>query len=226
MLIVNDLSFEYIKGNTILDHISFNVTDGEMIAILGIRGSGKSTIAKILSKEIKKYSGEVLLNGNDIRDVSIKDMRILYLTDDYLLEERKSVIDNISYGLKLRKYPKEKIDKISSEVISRLGLVDNTKEKVKNLAVRDKFKIAFGRGIARNPDLVILDEALIKFDFSERVSLLKEIECIIADKKLTTIFLTEDVELLKVLSKRTIVLNYGEISFDGEFTESKYSLNN
>lgn len=214
-----NLKFRYIKGFPLLNNITFNIDNLEKKSLLGVRGSGKTTIAKILCKEIEKYDGLVAIDGVNIKDESIKDLNICYICDDYLLSNKKTVRENCKYGLILRKTPINQIENLVNIALDNCNILDIADKKVREIPIEQRFLTALARGMARNPKLVILDDVFLSLQLKERLQMIQKVKNVINSLNCNLLFMTEDIEQIEIMNFNTAVINYGEIFFDGNYSD-------
>ncbi|MBR2323456.1 MAG: energy-coupling factor ABC transporter ATP-binding protein [Clostridia bacterium] len=221
MLEITQLKFEYIKGKPLINGVSFTVSKGEKVAIYGALNSGKSTICQLIAKYVKGYDGSIKICGKEVKSTKIKQLNVLYIGEDLMLSDNQTVLKNAEYALKTRKFPKKEVEQKALESLEFCGLKNVAKLKAKELDYKQKFLLAFARGIARNPDLVLIDDVF--FGKEKEEELYNLVKQIVLKTPLTTVFATSCVGALKDYNLRTIVLNYGEVGFDGQFLDSVYA---
>lgn len=220
MLEITQLKFEYIKGKPLINGVSFTISKGEKVAIYGALNSGKSTICQLIAKYVKGYDGSIKVCGKEVKSTKIKQLNVLYIGEDLMLSDNQTVLKNAEYALKTRKFPKNEVENMAKESLEFCGLKNVAKLKAKELDYKQKFLLAFARGIARNPDLVIIDDVF--FGKKGEKKLYNSVKEIVLKTPITTVLATTCVETLKDYNLRTIVLNYGQIGYDGQFVNSIY----
>lgn len=221
MLEITQLKFQYIKGKPLIKGLSFNVNEKEKVAIYGALNSGKSTICQLIAKYEKGYEGSIKVCGKKVESTKIKHLNVLYIGEDLMLSGNQTALKNAKFGLKARKFPKKEIEQKALESLKFCGLEDLAFVKVKTLNDKQKFLLAFARGIARNPDLVLIDDVF--FGKEGEKELYNSVKEVILKTPITTVLATSCVEALKDYNLRTLVLNYGEIGYDGQFANSIYA---
>lgn len=186
---------EYDKVE-VLDNISFDVNEGEIVAIIGPSGSGKTTILNLIAGLIKPTSGEIIVNG-----------KIGYMFQrDYLFEWR-SIYKNIILGLEIqKKLTKENIDKVL-RMLETYGLWEFRNAKPSELSGGMRQRVALIRTLATSPDLLLLDEPFAALDYQTKLVVSEDIYRIIKQEKKTTIMVTHDLSEAIAMSDRIIVLS-------------------
>lgn len=219
---IKNVSKEYIKSIIVLDDISFKIDNGEFVTLLGIYGAGKTTLLKLMTKLDKRFNGEILFDGQSVREMKRRSLPFVYLSDDYLLFDRKNVKDNIGYGMKIRSYPRRAISARTEEMAKLFNLDDKLADKVLKLSMVDKYFVTLARGLAREPKVVLLDSPFIKMNIDDAMFCVEKTKEVFEKLKATVIFATNSIELAKKMNSRLITLNYGKIGYDGEFCDSQY----
>jgi len=186
---------EYDKVE-VLDNISFDVKEGEIVAIIGPSGSGKTTILNLIAGLIKPTSGEIIVNG-----------KIGYMFQrDYLFEWR-TIYKNIILGLEIqKKLTKENIDRVL-EMLKTYGLWEFRNSKPSELSGGMRQRVALIRTLATSPDLLLLDEPFAALDYQTKLIVSEDIYKIIKKEKKTTIMVTHDLSEAIAMSDRIIVLS-------------------
>lgn len=222
MIEINDVKYSYIKGKPVLDGLSFLLGEG-LTVLYGGNGFGKSTLCKIIAREIKRFDGDIKINGESIKNKTSKKLNVSYITDDLMLRRFDTVRKNAAEGLIVRNAP---IEEITPRVEKALKICDMEKYrdiKVKELSDCDKFYTALARSLAKEPDIIMIDDVFIRFDEEKRLEYAKKTEKVI--KSITSIpvlFVTSDDFIAKEYNARTVVMSYGKTSYDGAFSLSPY----
>src|SRR5687768_6839952 len=207
---VRDISKRF--GDAIvLDDINFDVAEGEIVVLLGASGSGKTTILRIISGLEMPGSGQVILHGKDVTTIPARIRGTGVIFQSYALFPKMNVMQNIAYGLKLRRKPKAEI----KETIDRLvGLVHLEEHKTKypsQLSGGQQQRVAIARALAYEPEVLLFDEPFGALDAQIRTKLRHEIRALLKEIKVPSIFITHDQEEALVLGDRIAVLNAGRI---------------
>ena len=207
MLEVKHISKAY-KDNVILEDINFTIKKGEVISIVGNSGCGKSTILKCLNRIENISSGEILLNGKDITEYKVEELRqkIGLVFQDYNLFEHLTIIDNLTIGLiKLKGYSKESATNEALKLLSKLKLLDKVNNYPDELSGGEKQRIAIARTLLMKPDIILLDEPTSALDKSMKKEVLKLIGNLVKED-LTLIIVSHEDDFVKKVSDKIITI--------------------
>lgn len=209
-----------------LHGINVDVEDGEFFTFLGPSGCGKTTTLRTITGFIEPSEGQVISNGNDITKVDIEKRHIGIVFQSYALFPTMTVYDNIAYGLKIKKLPKQEIDKKVHDIANRVDLSEEQlKRPVSELSGGQQQRVAIARALVTDPDIICMDEPLSNLDAKLRVQLRNELKKMQKDFGITTIYVTHDQEEALTLSDRIAVFNKGYIEQIGTpneiYNESK-----
>jgi D-methionine transport system ATP-binding protein len=202
-----------------LKDINLTINDHEILGVVGYSGAGKSTLIRLINKLIEPTKGDVLIDGVSIHDLKQEDLnRMRYdlsmIFQHFNLVGNLTVYDNIKLALSIKKYPKENIEKRIDEVLELVGLLDKKNRYPKALSGGEKQRVGIARAIANHPKYLLCDEATSALDQKtayEIVSLLKDIH---EKTKLTIIFISHQIEIVKDLCDRVVVMDKGSIIED------------
>lgn len=207
MLEVKHISKAY-KDNVILEDINFTIKKGEVISIVGNSGCGKSTILKCLNRIENISSGEIILNGKDISEYKVEELRqkIGLVFQDYNLFEHLTIIDNLTIGLiKLKGYSKESATNEALKLLSKLKLLDKVNNYPDELSGGEKQRIAIARTLLMKPDIILLDEPTSALDKSMKKEVLKLIGNLVKED-LTLIIVSHEDDFVKKVSDKIITI--------------------
>ena len=154
---------------------NLDVEDQEFIVFVGPSGCGKSTTLRMIAGLEEITSGELVIDGQRMNDVAPKDRDIAMVFQSYALYPHMTVYENMAFGLKLRKMPKEEIDKRVLEAAKILEIEEYLKRKPKALSGGQRQRVALGRAIVRNAKVFLMDEPLSNLDAKLRVQMRSEI---------------------------------------------------
>ena len=201
----------YPNGFEAVKDFSLEVEDQEFIIFVGPSGCGKSTTLRMIAG-LEEISGGTLKIGDKVvNDVEPKDRDIAMVFQNYALYPHMTVYDNMAFGLKLRKVPKDQIDKAVSEAARILDLEKLLDRKPKALSGGQRQRVAMGRAIVRNPKVFLMDEPLSNLDAKLRVQMRSEIASLHNRLKATIIYVTHDQTEAMTLGTRIVVLKDGVI---------------
>jgi len=196
---------------TVLDNVSFDVKRGEFLSILGPSGCGKTTILRLLIGLSSNYSGEILLNGQEISNLSPSKRGMGIVFQNYALFQNMTVLQNIKYALKFDNEKKGNALAIAENLADQLGLKEHKNKKPHKLSGGQQQRVAIARTLAMNPDIILLDEPLSALDAATRLTLREELKRIQKVFHTTMIYITHDQEEAFSLSDRIIVMDEGKI---------------
>lgn len=209
-LSLKNISKKY-KDKEILNNISFDIKEGELVCILGPSGCGKTTLLNIIGGFVSNFSGDVFLSDENINNIPPEKREIATVFQSYGLFTHKNVIENVSYGLKLLKIDKNMRKKRAQDMLEKVGLAGYEKKKIKELSGGEQQRVAIARSMVLNPKLLLLDEPLSNLDVHLRDVMRKEIKRIQKKFGVTMIIVTHDQEDAFKLADRVIVINEGHI---------------
>ncbi|MBC2581503.1 ABC transporter ATP-binding protein [Clostridium sp. DJ247] len=196
-----------------LNNICFKLNEGTMTSIVGPSGCGKTTLLKVLAGFIEPTEGRIIFNNKDVTNCSIQKRGTGMVFQDYALWPHMTIFDNVAYGLKLKKLPREEIEK---KVFDMLDMVEIEKSIAKErypseLSGGQQQRIALARALVVEPNIILMDEPLSNLDAKVREKLRYEIRYIQKKLKLTAIYVTHDQEEAMSMSDTIIVMNKGNI---------------
>lgn len=218
-----NVSKEYIKQRSVLSNVAFVVSNSEKITLMGAVDAGKTTLFRLMSKLDKGFVGEILFDGVSVRKIKQKAMDLFLLSDNLMLKENQTVLQNVCFGLILRGGTKESAKTVAMPFLEKFGLSSKINLMVETLSDYEKILVAICRGVARSPKIVILDDILVRFDEIKQLQYMKVIVKILNDFDCIVIYSVNTIPLGQSLRLRTVVLNEGKISFDGDFENSPYA---
>ena len=201
-------------GTAILNGISLDVQEGEIISILGPSGSGKTTLLNLILGITDIDSGKLLYNGQELNRVPMEQRGFNIVFQDYALFPNLNAYENITYGLKNKPgiSTKEEVE----ELIHLLGLEEHLDKKIEQLSGGQKQRVALARTMVMKPRILLLDEPLSALDGVIKESIKDRIKAIAREYHLTTIIVTHDPEEALTLSDRVLIINEGQISQYGK----------
>ena len=211
MIKLNDIVVKF-DDFTALHDINVHVKEGEFFTFLGPSGCGKTTTLRTITGFIEPASGTVVVKGRDITHVPIEDRNIGIVFQSYALFPTMTVYDNIEFGLKIKKIPKDERDRRVREIARKVDLSDEQLRKaVSQLSGGQQQRVAIARALVTEPAIICMDEPLSNLDAKLRVQLRNELKQMQKDFGITTIYVTHDQEEALTLSDRIAVFNKGYI---------------
>lgn len=194
-----------------LQDISFSVSCGEMLAILGKTGAGKTLLLESVAGFYRPAGGNVLLKGKNVVDIPIHKRNIGYLYQDYCLFPKMTARDNIGYGLKMRKQPKEKIRENVDRIAERFGITYLLDQFPTTLSGGEQQRVAFARALILQPDLLLLDEPFSALDPRTQEKMYRMIQEIRSDFRCGILFVTHNFAEAQTLADRIGILVRGRL---------------
>ncbi|MBO8434080.1 MAG: ABC transporter ATP-binding protein [Tyzzerella sp.] len=205
MLEFRDVTFRYKEDDDyIMKNLNFKVEKGQFVSIIGPSGCGKSTIFRLLNGLEKPESGEILVDGKDIS--TLKDY-CAFMPQKDLLFPWRTIEENISLPMEIKKVPKKERHKKCVEVLKEVGLLDYINKYPRDLSGGMKQRVSFGRTILTGSDILLLDEPFSALDYLTRMDMQEWILSQWRNLKKTIIFITHDVEEALFLSDTIYIIN-------------------
>src|SRR4051794_16852695 len=202
---------EYDGGVQAVKGIDLEISDHEFVVLVGPSGCGKSTTLRMIAGLEEITEGEILIGGDIVNDVPPRDRDIAMVFQNYALYPHMSVFDNMAFGLKLRKFPRDEIKRRVDEAARILDIAPLLERKPRALSGGQRQRVAMGRAIVRNPKVFLFDEPLSNLDAKLRVQMRTEIKKVHQTVKTTTIYVTHDQVEAMTLADRVVVMNHGVI---------------
>jgi multiple sugar transport system ATP-binding protein len=196
----------YEGGTRAVGNVDLEIHDGEFLVLVGPSGCGKSTILRMIAGLEEISEGVMMIGDRVVNDVAPKDRDIAMVFQNYALYPHMSVYDNMAFGLKLRKFKKEDIDRLVTEAADVLEIVDLLERKPKALSGGQRQRVAMGRAIVREPAAFLMDEPLSNLDAKLRVQMRSELERLHNRLGTTTVYVTHDQVEAMTLGDRVAVL--------------------
>ncbi|MCK9210484.1 MAG: sn-glycerol-3-phosphate ABC transporter ATP-binding protein UgpC [Ignavibacteriaceae bacterium] len=202
---------DYGKGNRAVTDVTIEIKNKEFVVLVGPSGCGKSTTLRMIAGLEEISSGELFIDEKVMNSIPPKDRDIAMVFQNYALYPHMSVFDNISFGLKIRKFSKEEIIKRVSEAAKILGLEEYLKRKPKELSGGQRQRVALGRAIVRQPKVFLFDEPLSNLDAKLRVQMRTEISKLHKKLEATIVYVTHDQVEAMTMGDRIVVMNKGVV---------------
>ena len=202
---------KYPNGFEAVKDFNMDIEDKEFIIFVGPSGCGKSTTLRMIAGLEDITSGELYIDGKLVNDVEPKDRDIAMVFQNYALYPHMTVYENMAFALKLRKIPKDEIDRMVREAAKILDLEALLDRKPKALSGGQRQRVAMGRAIVRNPKVFLMDEPLSNLDAKLRVQMRTEISRLHQRLGTTIIYVTHDQTEAMTLGTRIVVMKDGVI---------------
>jgi multiple sugar transport system ATP-binding protein len=201
----------YPDGTTAVNGLDLEITDGEFMVLVGPSGCGKTTALRMVAGLEDISRGVLKIGDRTVNHVPSRDRDIAMVFQSYALYPHLSVYDNIAFGLRIKKLPKQEIDKRVNNAARILGLEPFLKRKPRALSGGQRQRVAMGRAIVREPSAFLMDEPLSNLDAKLRVQMRAEIAGLQHDLGVTTIYVTHDQVEAMTMGDRVAVMRKGEL---------------
>ncbi len=203
--------FKNFGDNKILENINWDIEEGELMVLVGPSGCGKTTLLKIILGSINPNSGYIYFNQKLMNNVPISQRNIGFVPQNFGLFPHLNVNDNISYGLRMHKFSKSKINAQVSMFIKMLKFENLELRIPTQLSWGQQQRVALARALAIEPQLLLLDEPLSSVDWAARREITEEIHRMQKDLKITTIYVTHDINEAIDIGDRITIMSCGKI---------------
>ncbi len=191
--------------------IDLDIADKEFVVLVGPSGCGKSTTLRMIAGLEEVTAGEIAVDGEVVNDVPPKDRDMAMVFQNYALYPHMTVYENMSFGLRLKRYPKDEIARRVKEAARILDITELLDRKPRQLSGGQRQRVAMGRAIVRNPKVFLFDEPLSNLDAKLRVQMRTEIKRVHQKVRTTTVYVTHDQVEAMTLADRVVVMNRGTI---------------
>jgi multiple sugar transport system ATP-binding protein len=194
-----------------VSNISLDIPNHEFVVLVGPSGCGKSTTLRMIAGLEEISGGEISIGGEVVNDLPPKDRDIAMVFQNYALYPHMTVAENMSFGLRLRKFPKAEIKQRVDNAARILDITELLARRPKQLSGGQRQRVAMGRAIVRNPKVFLFDEPLSNLDAKLRVQMRTEIKRVHQKVKTTTVYVTHDQVEAMTLADRVVVMHHGKI---------------
>jgi multiple sugar transport system ATP-binding protein len=194
-----------------LRDFSLDIEDGEFFVLLGPSGCGKSTALRVLAGLEEPSEGEIFIDGTRVTELEARKRDIAMVFQSYALYPHMRVYDNIAFGLRMRKLPKQELDTLVRETAETLGLTDLLKRRPGQLSGGQRQRVALARAIVRRPKAFLMDEPLSNLDAQLRSETRVELIRLHRRMQTTVVYVTHDQVEAMTMAQRVAILNRGEL---------------
>jgi multiple sugar transport system ATP-binding protein len=201
----------YPDGTEAVHDFDLEIRDGELMVLVGPSGCGKTTALRMLAGLEEITEGEIRIGDRIVNDLTPKDRDIAMVFQSYALYPHMTVADNLAFGLKLRKLPKQEINERVQRAARILQIEEFLKRKPRALSGGQRQRVAMGRAIVREPEAFLMDEPLSNLDAKLRVQMRAEIHQLQRRLGVTTIYVTHDQVEAMTMGDRVAVMNAGHL---------------
>ncbi len=205
---------------TVIPHFDLDIRDHEFMVLVGPSGCGKSTALRMIAGLEEISGGTISIGGRVVNDVPPKDRDIAMVFQSYALYPHMTVRENMEFGLKIRKTPREEMNRRVNEAAQILGITEFMDRKPKQLSGGQRQRVALGRAIVRKPAVFLFDEPLSNLDAKLRVQTRAEISKLQKTLQTTTVYVTHDQIEAMTMGDRIAVMKTGELQQVGHAARS------
>ncbi len=232
MLQIKNLTKIYAGGVKALDNVSFEVPEGQFLAVIGLSGSGKSTLLRCINRLIEPTAGQIMWNGVDVTAASQAEMRIIrrqigMVFQHFNLVYRSKVLTNVLAGRLgyvnpawslVNRFPKSDIDKAMQQ-LERVGIADKAHERADVLSGGQKQRVGIARALMQDPQMILADEPVASLDPVLAHSIMQHLEDINKQDGVTILCSLHFLDLVHRYADRVVALNDGKLMFAGSPSE-------
>ncbi|WP_413700935.1 sn-glycerol-3-phosphate import ATP-binding protein UgpC [Psychromonas sp. KJ10-10] len=210
-LTLSNIAKSYANGYQAVQQLDLDINDAEMIVLVGPSGCGKSTLLRMIAGLEEITSGELTIDGQIVNHLEPGERDIAMVFQNYALYPHMTVYNNMAYGLRNRKTPKDEIHRLVTEAAEMLELSELLQRKPKQLSGGQRQRVAMGRAIVREPKVFLFDEPLSNLDAKLRVQMRLQIKKLQRRLATTSIYVTHDQVEAMTLADKLVVLNKGNV---------------
>jgi spermidine/putrescine transport system ATP-binding protein len=218
IICIDQLSHSF-GDKPVLQDINLSIARGEFVTILGPSGCGKTTLMRLIGGFLKVKSGKIAIGGNDVTNIPPHLRPVNTVFQRYALFPHLNVFENIAFGLKLKKLPKDEIKRKVMHVLKMVVMTDYEERDVNSLSGGQQQRVAIARAIVNEPAVLLLDEPLAALDLKMRKDMQMEIKAMHKKLNITFVYITHDQEEALTLSDRIVVMRDGIIQQIGSPAE-------
>ena len=218
ILSLRDIFVEF-DGEVILNKINLDIRDKEFVTLLGPSGCGKTTTLRIIGGFLNSYTGDVYFDGKNINNVPSHKRNVNTVFQKYALFPHMNVFDNVAFGLKLKKLPKNEIEKKVKRMLAIVDLKGYEKRPIHKLSGGQQQRVAIARALVCEPKILLLDEPLGALDLKLRKDMQIELKKLQQQLQTTFVYVTHDQEEALTMSDTVVVMNNGNIEMIGSPTD-------
>jgi peptide/nickel transport system ATP-binding protein len=216
---MDQLNKVYENGFHAVKDLSIDVNDGEFLVLVGPSGCGKTTALRLLAGLEEISEGRILIGDRLVNDVAPKDRDIAMVFQSYALYPHMTVFDNMAFGLKLRKTPKDEIKRRVQEAAEILGIEGLLDRKPRQLSGGQKQRVGIARAFGGDATVVVADEPVSALDVSVQAAVTQLLMEIQRENRTTLLFISHDLSLVRYLADRVVVMYLGTIAEQGTTDE-------
>lgn len=215
---LRDITVEF-DGERVLDRLNLSIGDGEFVTLLGSSGCGKTTTLRVIAGFLQPQSGEVFFDGKSVAGLPPYKRPVNTIFQRYALFPNYNVYENIAFGLKLKKVPKDEIKERVTEMLRLVNLSGFENRSVTRLSGGQQQRVAIARALINQPKVLLLDEPLAALDLKLRKDMQNELKNMQKKLGITFIYVTHDQEEALSMSDTVVVMNEGTVQQIGKPTD-------
>lgn len=224
MIRLEHVSKNYQAGVPALNDVNLNIEAGEFVFIVGDSGSGKSTIIKLLQKELEPSEGKIIINDKDLGNISHKQVprfrrNIGVVFQNFRLLQDRNVYENVAFAMKVVEASNREIKKKVPLTLSMVGLAAKYRSLPKELSGGEQQRVAIARALVNEPKILLADEPTGNLDNNNAWEIMKLLEEI-NERGTTVVVVTHNMEIVKAMQKRVITIKKGVIVSDEEWGDT------
>ena len=208
---LDNVSKFYVKDKYVIKNCSLSVLEGEFLTILGPSGCGKTTVLRMISGLEIVSGGKVYIDGEDVTEIDAAKRPVNTIFQNFALFPHMTIEENIGYGLKMKKVPKDEIKKRVKEMLELVQLSGYEKRKPSELSGGEQQRVAIARGLVNNPKVLLLDEPLSSLDLKLKKQMQIELKRLQKKLGITFIYVTHAQDEALTMSDRIIIFKNGKI---------------
>lgn len=212
---IHDVVKDFGKDTHVLKGLNLDIPDGSFTVLLGASGCGKSTLLRIIAGLEAPTSGQILIDGRDVTQVEPCDRNLAMVFQNYALYPHMTVFQNVEYGLKIRKIPKEEREKIVNDALELVDLSDQAKKRPAEMSGGQRQRVALARAIVKRPGVYLMDEPLSNLDAKLRGQMREKITALYQQLGSTFVYVTHDQVEAMSMGTNIVLLNEGTIAQQG-----------
>lgn len=211
----NNVVKRFDDDETVLKNVSFDIEEGRFYTLLGPSGCGKTTILRIIAGFSEATEGDVYFDGQRINDVPANQRQVNTVFQDYALFPHMNVFENVAFGLRIKKLPKDEVTKKVKEALRLVQLPGYENREISEMSGGQRQRVAIARAIVNEPKVLLLDEPLSALDLKLRTDMQYELRELQQRLGITFIFVTHDQEEALAMSDEIFVMNEGQVLQSG-----------
>ena len=204
--------YKTYEGQPLLQGVSFCVSAGETVCLLGASGSGKSTLLRIIAGLEPPESGQVLWEGHDLAGTPVHQRNFGLMFQDYALFPHKTVAENVAFGLRMQRLPSQEVNRRVVEELDQVNMRSFARRRVTDLSGGEQQRVALARALAPRPRLLMLDEPLGALDRSLREQHIEDLRQLLHQTGIPAIYVTHDQEEAFTIADRLVVIQNGQVA--------------